>query len=163
MSDCGGNPDMFRFMETGVLSDGELELRLALNAPGDKDTVPAYHFDLRLGQRRIGGIRFRVASTPDIKLYAGNLGYNVDPEFRGRRFAERACRLLIPLARAHRFDHLWITCDPDNHASRITCERLGAVLVETIVLPEDLDMYQDGEREKCRYRLDLHSLSGTAA
>ena len=93
--------------------------------------------------------------NPDVALYAGNFGYNVDPEFRGQRLAERACRLLIPFAVRHGFDHLWITCDPDNSASRKTCERLGATLIEVVTLPEDLDMYRDGEREKCRYCLVL--------
>lgn len=86
----------------------------------------------------IGGIRFRAAMNEDVELYAGNLGYNVDPPYRGRHFAERACRLLLPFARLHCFEHLWITFDPANAESRRTCERLGAVLVEVIMLPEDL-------------------------
>jgi len=49
----------------------------------------------------------------------------------------------------------WITCNPDNAASRRTCELAGAVLVEIVDLPEDIDMYQEGERQKCRYRLEL--------
>lgn len=50
---------------------------------------------------------------------------------------------------------LWMTCSPDNLASRCTCELLGAVFVETVDLPEDIDMYREGERQKCRYRLQL--------
>jgi len=37
----------------------------------------------------------------------------------------------------------WITCNPDNLASRRTCERLGAIFVDTL-------------GSKCRYRLDLN-------
>ncbi|MBY0506651.1 MAG: GNAT family N-acetyltransferase [Bryobacteraceae bacterium] len=145
------------FLAPGSLSDGELALRLTATVPGNDTacTVPTYRFDLRLGEQTVGGLRFRAGSNDDIVLYAGNLGYNVDPEFRGHRFAERACRLLLPFAVRHGFQHLWITCDPENTASRLTCERLGAELVEIITLPEWLDMYQDGERAKCRYRLDL--------
>jgi tagatose 1,6-diphosphate aldolase len=50
---------------------------------------------------------------------------------------------------------LWITCNPDNYASRRTCERLGAEMVEIVPLPSNNVLYQRGEREKCRYRLDL--------
>jgi tagatose 1,6-diphosphate aldolase len=50
---------------------------------------------------------------------------------------------------------VWITCDPENTASRRTCELAGADFIEIIDLPPDIDMYQDGERQKCRYRLDV--------
>jgi inosine-uridine nucleoside N-ribohydrolase len=47
------------------------------------------------------------------------------------------------------------THHPDNIASRRTCEPAGAKLVENVDLPDDTDMYQEGERRKCRYRIDL--------
>jgi tagatose 1,6-diphosphate aldolase len=61
----------------------------------------------------------------------------------------------MPLARRHGINPLWITCNPDNHASRRTCERLGATLVEIVPVPVGHTLYQRGEREKCRYRVDL--------
>jgi tagatose 1,6-diphosphate aldolase len=63
--------------------------------------------------------------------------------------------LLLPLARRHGLEILWITCDPDNIASRRTCELAGLELVEIVDVPEHMDMYQRGERRKCRYRLYL--------
>ncbi len=69
--------------------------------------------------------------------------------------------MLFPLARCCGFEQVWITCDPNNYASRRTCERLGAELVEIIDLPEDNEMYLDGERQKCRYRLRLDSVFDT--
>lgn len=83
------------------------------------------------------------------------VSYDVDPEHRGHLYASRACKLLLSLARTHSLQFLWITCSPDNIASRRTCELVGAKLVEIVDLPEDTDMYQEGERHKCRYRLDL--------
>src|SRR5215204_4797163 len=73
----------------------------------------------------------------------------------GHRFAERSCRLILPLARRHGFDTLWITCNPDNVASRRTCERLGAELVGIVDVPPDNDVYERGSERKCRYRLAL--------
>lgn len=103
---------------------------------------------------RIGGtITLRVGSTPALDLYYGHLGYHVYPPARGRRLAERACRLLTGLARRHGMRTLWITCDPANRASQRTCERLGAEFVETINVPKTDPLYSRGEREKCRYRL----------
>ena len=48
---------------------------------------------------------------------------------------------------------LWITCNPDNLASRRTCELAGAEFMGIVDLPPDSDMYLEGERQKCRYLL----------
>jgi predicted acetyltransferase len=103
----------------------------------------------------VGRISLRIGSSPHILFYAGHVGYGVHHRHRGHHYAARACRLLMPLARAHGFRRLWITCNPDNTASRRTCELAGARFVEIVDLPEDSDMYLHGERQKCRYRLDL--------
>ena len=77
------------------------------------------------------------------------------PPARGRRYAERSCRLLFPLARAHGIKTLWITCNPDNFASRRTCERLGMRLIDTVPVPDTDPLYARGDRVKCRYRIEL--------
>jgi tagatose 1,6-diphosphate aldolase len=41
----------------------------------------------------------------------------------------------VPLAVRHGLSELWITCNPDNIASRRTCEAAGAELVEVVDLP----------------------------
>jgi tagatose 1,6-diphosphate aldolase len=150
---------MFEFRDPGKLIDNDLELVLVEKYPGDPaiNYVPAYKFRMSLvGQEEeIGHIELRVGNTNDIAMYGGHIAYGVEPDYRGRRYAARACRLLFPLARSHGLTELWITCNPDNIASRRTCELAGAKLVEIVDLPEDTDMYQEGERQKCRYRIDL--------
>lgn len=152
---------MFTFRDPGRLVDGELELRLVACVERDeaRQRAAAYVFEMRVGDQAAGGIRFRAENSFDVVNWAGHFGYNVEPAFRGQRFARRACRLLLPLARAHGLTEVWITCNPENQASRRTCERLGATLVEIVDLPESSDMYRDGERRKCRYRLDLTSVT----
>jgi predicted acetyltransferase len=88
-----------------------------------------------------------------IVLYRGHIGYSVEPGYRGHHSAARSVRLLVPLAAAHGLNPVWITCDPDNLASRRTCELAGAELVEIIDIPTNEEMYQRGVRQKCRYRL----------
>jgi tagatose 1,6-diphosphate aldolase len=88
-------------------------------------------------------------------MYAGNIGYGVYPPARGHHYAERACRLLLRLARAHGMKRLWITCNPDNIASKRTCERLGCTLGGIVTVPTGHPLYLRGDREKCRYWLDL--------
>lgn len=106
-----------------------------------------------------GGIRLRVGDVHDVVQYYGHVGYNVFPVARGNHLAERACRLLMPLARQHGMTHWWITCNPDNKPSRRTCERLGAEMVEIVDLPMNNPMYIRGERQKCRYLLMLDKVS----
>jgi hypothetical protein len=167
----------FRFLEPGNLTDGELELVLASEAwfenllasvrdprckgdsnadattrqslkdfaviapgglqPADekRGIVPAYHFLMR--------------------LYLGHIGYHVFPPARGRHLAERACRLVLPLAARHGMRTLWITCNPENGPSRRTIERLGASYVNTVDLPSTHILYKRGERQKRRYRLEV--------
>lgn len=150
---------MFEFRNPGKLIDKELELVLVERYPGNPaiNYVPAYKFKMTLvGQdEEIGRIELRVGNTDHVVMYGGHVGYGVTPEHRGHRYAARACRLLLPLARSHGLKAIWITCNPENVASRRTCELAGAELVEIVDLPEDTDMYQEGERQKCRYRIDL--------
>lgn len=130
--------------------------------------VPQYHFWMRIRRQAApadggslppipiaGGIGFRIGSNRKIEMYYGHFGYHVYPPARGRHYAERAVRLLLPLARMHELKTLWITCNPDNLGSRRTCERLGATLISIVPVPEDDTLYTRGDREKCRYRLDL--------
>jgi tagatose 1,6-diphosphate aldolase len=149
----------FEFLEPGRLIDDDLELVLVVKYPGnaEKNLVPAYRFEMRHvpSGKRMGGIDLRVGDTYDLVHYGGHLGYGVDAEFRGRHYAARSCRLLLPLAKQHGINPVWITCNPDNRASRRTCELAGARYAEIVDLPEHIDMYKRGERQKCRYRIDL--------
>lgn len=150
----------FVFMDPGHLRDSELELVLDSCLPviPSRGWSPAYCFSMRVNGAIIGNINLRIGDTPLILLYAGHIGYSVIPDYRGHHYAERASRLLFPLAERHGMSELWITCNPDNIPSRRTCERLGGQLVEIVALPMDNEMYRIGEREKCRYRVPLSSL-----
>jgi predicted acetyltransferase len=142
------------------------------SAPGGRespqsaaDNIPQQHFWMRLREshvgaigsppiRMLGGISLRIGTNDSIRLYYGNIGYHVYPPARGRRYAERACRLLLPLARLYGLHSLWITCNPDNFASRTTCERLGAKMVDVVAVPASDPLYARGEHFKCRYCLE---------
>jgi tagatose 1,6-diphosphate aldolase len=120
--------------------------------------VPTYHFWMRCHDRpdlpMAGGISLRLGNSYDTVMYYGHIGYHVYPPARGRHYAERSTRLLLCLAARHGIDPLWITCNPDNFASRRSCERLGAQLVEIVPVPPEHPLFQRGEREKCRYRME---------
>jgi tagatose 1,6-diphosphate aldolase len=156
----------FQFLDPGELRDDDITLHLFATRPADpvRGWVPYYVFHIMIAgtERRAGEVQLRIGDTEHLRLYGGQIAYGVRPEYRGQHFAARAVRLLLPLARRHGFTELWITCNPDNIASRRTCELAGAEFVEIVDLPPHVDMYQEGERQKCRYRLDLR-LSGSVA
>ena len=119
--------------------------------------VPTYQFDMVHQETReiLGNIRLSVGSTPHLERYAGHIGYGVLPNHRGHRYASRAVRLLLPLAVQINLDPLWITCDPENLASRRTLELAGAELVEIVDVPPDCIIHRKGHPRKCRYKIVL--------
>jgi tagatose 1,6-diphosphate aldolase len=145
----------------------EIEKFLAAHPDGHvladpaKGHVPCYHFWMRLRPESrpavsiAGTVSLRVGDSPDLKIYFGQVGYNVFPPARGHHYAERACRLLFGLARHHGLRPLWITTDPENVPSRRTCERLGGNLLEIVEVPPNHLLYARGQRRKCRYRIDI--------
>ena len=149
----------FEFRDPGTLVDGDLRLILTERSGGDpsRGLVPSYKFEMRSAGtgRKFGNVDLRIGDSRDLVMYSGHLGYSVLPEHRGNRYASRSCTLLLPLAREHGLEMLWITCNPDNVASSRTCEILGAELVEKVDLPRNTDAYRKGERQKLRYKIEL--------
>lgn len=149
----------FKFFDPGELVDDDLKLVLEKCTPADptKKYVPAYYFNICVigSDETIGKVNLRAATTESLERFGGHIGYDVNPEYRGHHYAERACRLLLPLMGLHGFTEIWITCNPDNYPSCRTCERLGAEFIEIVDLCPEHEMYKSGDRKKCRYRLKL--------
>ena len=142
--------------EPGELRDEVLSLELVEVAEHPVHKVPALFF--RMADTRgqeVGAINLRVGSNRHIEHYAGHVGYSVHPAHRGHGYAARALRLLVPLGRRLGFEAIWITCDPENTASRRSCENVGAALVEIVEVPVDCIIHRHGHPRKCRYRLTL--------
>jgi predicted acetyltransferase len=157
---AGGN---FEFLDPGELSDGVVRLRLADTKEADpaRGWAPYYIFHIysEPSDDRAGEIHLRIGNTDHTRLYGGHVAYGVRPPY-GVVALQPALRLIVPLAARHRLSELWITCNPDNLASRRTCEVAGAEFVEIVDLPPETDMYREGERQKCRYRLDVAHITG---
>lgn len=144
------------FQEPGDLVDDDMRLIVEHLYPGDAVAgwAPAYRFAITVRAQRVGDIELRLGTSDFIQQFAGQVGYSVELPYRGNRFAARALRLLLPLAGRHGFSCIWATVDPGNLASRRSCEIAGAAMVDVVDLPEDCDMYRQGYRQRCRYRLD---------
>jgi predicted acetyltransferase len=148
-----------KLLAPGELKDGELVLALADLAPHPVHKVPTYFFRIvHFGSgEELGLINLRARSSSHVELYAGHVGYSVHPTHRGHKYAARSLRLLTPLAGKLGLNPLWITCDPDNIASRRTCELAGAQFVQIVDVPQNCIIHRSGHEQKCRYRLDIQS------
>lgn len=150
---------MFAFKDFDYLTDGEIDLRISKKAEPnqEKGYVPAYIYNIVLygKEEPIGVIDLRVGNNRNT-YYGGNIGYAIDKQHRGNGYAAKACRVIKQVALAHGMQKIIITCNPDNIASRKTCDILGAVLVEIVDLPPGNEMYRLGARKKCRYEWDIY-------
>ncbi len=141
--------------EFDTLRGDGMTLKLTQKCGGDEIILPFYYYDIYVEGKNVGKISIRIGSNYH-SYYNGNIGYEVDEEYRGHGYAYLACRLVLPVARAHGMTELILTCDESNIASYRTFEKLGASLMEMIKPPKDYFAYYD-EMEKQRiYRLKLH-------
>ncbi|MBO4807401.1 MAG: GNAT family N-acetyltransferase [Lachnospiraceae bacterium] len=147
-----------RFLNTDFLRNQQIKLELERVAEGDlaKKWVPAYYFFICTpGGKRMGKCCLRVGNNENT-YYGGHIGYEIDEPYRGNHYAAKACELLFSLAKRHEMSYVFITCNPDNIASRKTCEYLKGNLLEIAELPKNNDMRMSkGETEKCIFRFEL--------
>ena len=145
------------FLDTAFLRNEEIQLILEKTVDGDEERnwVPAYHFSIsNLDGTKMGVCDLRIGYNDNL-YFGGHIGYRIFPEYRGNHYAGKACLLLFHLARKHNMKYSYITCNPDNFASRKTCEYASGKLLEIVELPEGNDMRDDGEFEKCIYEFTL--------
>ncbi|WFA09031.1 GNAT family N-acetyltransferase [Tissierella sp. Yu-01] len=145
--------------EYDAISDGEIDIVLYKKCNGDtlKVFLPEYKFHILLhgSDVIIGHINLRLGNTEKILKYIGHIGYGIDEEYRGKKYAAKACRIIKEIAKEHGMGKVIITCNPDNYASRKVCETIGAKLIEIIDIPKTSDAYSKDETQKCRYEWEL--------
>jgi len=140
-----------------IIRGDEITLKLAEKYPGDEDGVlPFYYYDIFESSTGdfAGKISLRIGDNRH-SYYNGHIGYEIEPEKRGRGYAGKACRLVLPVARAHGMTRLYLTCKESNAASRKTIEKLGGIYIETAKIPEWCFFYKKGIEDYRIYKLLL--------
>ena len=135
------------------IQDEELVLEVIELFPGDesKGYVPAYTLNILLKNKKIGHLNLRIGEDTNLKYYSGNIAYKIEEPFRGNSYAVKACNLAKDIFIKHGLNTIYITCNPDNFASKRVCEKLGAKYLETVNVPIEHEIYRKGEKQKCRF------------
>ena len=156
---------MFRRLTTTprVIQGPEIDLRLRERGGPDPGcgAEGSYTFDICPKGRRgyLGYVSLRLGESPEL-YYLGHVGYRVEEENRGRGYAGKAVRQLVPFMRVLGFKTVVITTDTDNLPSRRTCQRLGCELERVAQVPQRYRPLCMMSMEKCRYILRVDAEEG---
>ena len=140
------------FIEVPQLTNGDIYLVCTNKSPAlpEKHWKPAYWFAICKGAEKIGNISLRIGygggEHNDNLYYGGHIGYDVNEPHRGNGYAAEACKLLAPIAKAHKMQKIIITNNITNTSSRRVCEKLGLKHIRTARLPKYNDLYKEGQR-----------------
>lgn len=145
------------FNKYDILNDGQITLKISQKFSGDDELLPFYYYDIYVGDSVAGKISIRIGSNYH-SYYNGNVGYEIDKEYRGNNYAYKACLLIMQVAVSHGMTELILTCDEDNIASYKTIEKLGANLIEIIKPPKDYFAYRENMKNQRIYKLILSDM-----
>lgn len=142
------------FSHKPMFSDGEIDLVPTHEDVRDPECgiEDGYTFSIYLsGTRHYAGyVSLRLGESPGL-YYLGHIGYRIEEKQRGHGYAERACRLMLPLLKRLHLGSVVITNNVDNIASRKTCEHLGCELERIADVPPEYRAVCAGALQKCRY------------
>lgn len=132
----------------------EISLELLETDPGGGPILPFYYWNICVDGKPVGKISLRIGENFH-SYYNGNVGYEVDEAYRGRHYAQKACRMILPAARAHGMERLIFACAESNVASYKTIQSLGAVLLEIAQVPQEYFAWREGMERQRIYSLEL--------
>lgn len=147
--------NLFRlFSRKPMFSDGEIDLVLSNQDVSDpaEGIDDGYLFCIYpAGTREYAGyVSLRLGESPAL-YYLGHIGYRIEEGHRGRNYAEKACRLLLPLMERLHLGSVVITANVENAPSRRTAEKLGCALERIAPVPQEYRGLCGGALCKCRY------------
>ena len=110
-------------------------------------------YNILVDHKEVGRLTYRLGKDEDFIL-DGHIGYEIDEPYRGHHYAYHACMALKNKIKEYS-DHVLITCDIDNYASKKTIEKLGAIYLETKAIPKKLKDYYPGSTGKLVYQWNI--------
>ena len=147
---------MFQFLSNfDFLSNEVVKLELIEKNSGDAEIIPYYFYSIfNMHGDAVGKISIRIGHN-NHSYYNGNIGFEVNKEHRGFNYSLHATRLVMQVATAHNMEHIYITCQESNAASRRIITKLGAIEQEIVKIPVDCFFYRDGIEDYVIHLLQL--------
>lgn len=115
----------------------KLRLDTFIEERKDKGLPPAilYHIILKKTGEIIGHCSAKIGYN-EILYYAGHIGFSVKEEHRGKGYAVEAVNLIRKVFKLNNMNWIYITNNPDNHASIRVCEKVGAKFIKRVEFAE---------------------------
>jgi len=129
-----------------------LEFTEVISADYKKNLCPAQHFKMMVKGVDVGHLNFRLGQNKQMLTYAGQIGYTVKEEYRGKRYATYALKAVLPHCFQY-YQSIFVTCDTDNIASIKTIESVPFKFHGIKKIPKTNVMYGLGMRKKRLYEL----------
>lgn len=145
---------IYSFQRGFEIVKGEVVSLSLIDTYGEKTSLPFYWWNIVLNNQNIGKISLRLADNLDA-YWDGNIGYEIDEEYRGHNYAYEATKLVIEIAKMHNMSRLYFSCDSNNIASIKTIEKLGANFLEESIPSMDYVYYRRGIPKHRIYLLTL--------
>lgn len=100
-----------------IINGKTIKLELIDTYDGSDNELPFYWWNIVLNNNniKVGKISFRIGNNYH-SYYNGNIGYEVDKEYRGNHYALKACKLMLRVAKYYNMNKIYLTCDFDNIA-----------------------------------------------
>ncbi len=135
-------------------SDGEIDL-FPLREPRNDPALGfgrerVWRITEHGSRQEIGQVTYRPGEGRAIYFF-GHIGYHIDPPWRGKHYARRACLLIADEMKRSGKSSVIITCDPDNLPSRKTCLALGCMQECEADVDSDLQEKYDISARKVIY------------
>ncbi len=103
--------------------------------------------------KMVGCMQVHNVLNERMKRFSGHVGYSVRPSERRRGYAKRMLAKAKDYLSSFGFDEIYVSCLPENEASRRTIKANGGKYVETVFLESD-GVYLE------RYKIELKQYGG---
>lgn len=148
------NLEVYKYNQKYDTINGDvLTLKLITFNKGNDVEIPYYWYDIieNKTNKTVGKISIRLGQNYH-SYFNGNIGYEIDEEYRGNGYAYIASKMVMAIAEEYGMKEIYLTCEKDNIASYKTIEKLDSELIEVVVPPQDYFGYFNGISEYRIYK-----------